>query len=290
MTEKGIGFKEITIKDAHSIEQYDVLKCEDTFYLVDCVKNKLLYFHVFENEEEALEARNSRLRKESIWGYSHIFHFEEFFSDDAKIEIWDKTTMVQDEIKEAIKKMAHPVHHKKVFDHSYYQNHGDYANKLEPWIKFNKYAQDRIFKGDIIRDLSGCYFVIEDIDNNPIDDDCNFENSDHVHVSFTRHMLLSDALDERNQIILGKPNLKDCELDSWNWFFEDLEDPFLLPLIEFDQYNLCDKCSTLIWVHGFTDNGAGVCEECDHKFCNSCAEWDYDTGDCKDCVDKKEND
>ena len=102
-------------------------------------------------------------------------------------------------------------------------------------------------------------------------------------------MLLSDALYERNQIILGKANLKNCELDSWNWFFEDLDNPFLLPLIEFDQYDVCDKCSTLIWVHGFTDIEAGVCEECDHKFCTSCAGWNPGSI-CQDCVDKKEND
>lgn len=195
--------------------------------------------------------------------------------------------MVQDDFKEAVMKMAHPIFHKQTFDHSYYQNQGRFSEDKVPWFKVSKYVKDRVFKGDIFKD-ENWYYVIEDINNNPTEDDATYDDADYVYVSFIRCMLYSEALCERNKVILGKADIKQCELDSWNWFFEDLEEPYLLPLIQFDEFNLCDKCGVLLWVHGFTDFEPGACEECGRRLCVPCAQWDWETGECGDCI-KKEN-
>lgn len=89
MIEKGITFNEIIIKDADTIQKNDILKCEDTFFLVEKVENKLLFLHAFSDLTETLHDRSVRLNAD-LPGYANILHFEEFFSDDAKIELWEK--------------------------------------------------------------------------------------------------------------------------------------------------------------------------------------------------------
>lgn len=85
MSTKQPNFRIITIDEADSIDKYEILKCDDTYYLVVDHVDQLLYLHVYSSLEETLNNKKAA----SPPGIPYILHYDEFFSLDAKIEIME---------------------------------------------------------------------------------------------------------------------------------------------------------------------------------------------------------
>ena len=141
------------------------------------------------------------------------------------------------------------------------------------WLKIDKNFFQFIEKGDILCDME-TYYAVQEISEKSI----TYVTTEHKDFSSTKEKIFSGETDSQNFVTEN--------LDIFNKKCREL---LIHPHKKNDWAFQCEKCGKIIYVkgHGFIDSGAGVCEVCERELCSDCGDWDYDTGDCKDCVDKR---